>query len=203
MDLRPHSDGDRRHGHERRTRNGLHYRYCGPERRSGLDRRSAALGVRPAYLESFAGAHRLVPAKDHHFLSPLVVAMRLASEFAYVEADEAEGLRHVWEIMKQLDAKNNRHRDSLLAERLKHLDQVKERAVHVCFGDDPGGETEYLCTVVIPGEPLIFEYESAAHERAVRPLLRRCAQMLGYDILDGVADDSGGHLFVSAEQRAA
>ena len=82
MELRPRSDVERRSGHDRRKRSDPHYR--GPERRSGLDRRAASLGTRRAYGEPLAAwtdapaarAHRLVPAKGHHFLSPLVVAMR-------------------------------------------------------------------------------------------------------------------------------
>ncbi len=127
--------------------------------------------------------------------------MRIASEFAYVEADEAAGSCHVQEMMRQLQVKNGHHRDSFLAERMAHLDKVKDKAVYVCFGDDPGGDAGYLCTVVIPGEPLIFEYESAAHERAVRPLLRRCAQVFGYEIVNGVANDSGGNVLLCPEQR--
>ena len=207
MELRPRSDVERRSGHDRRKRSDPHYR--GPERRSGLDRRAASLGTRRAYGEPLAAwtdapaarAHRLVPAKGHHFLRALLVVMRIASEFACAEADEAAGLGHVLEMMRQLEPKNGHHRDSFLAERLAHLDKVKDRAVYVCFGDDPGGNAGYLCTVVIPGEPLIFEYESAAHERAVRPLLRRCAQVFGYEIVNGVAEDPGRNVLLCPEQR--
>ena len=199
MELNTRMEVHRRSGCERRKHGDPHYR--GPERRSGLDRRSAKLGIGPVCLEPTVGAHRLVPINGNHFLSPLVVGMRLASEFAYVEADEAGGLRHVMELMRQLEAKKSHGRNSLRDERLEHLDKVKDRAVYLCFGEDPGCATGYLCTVVIPGEPLIFEYESPAHERAVQPLLRRCAQVLGYDIRDGVADVAGSHLSLGTEQR--
>jgi hypothetical protein len=75
--------------------------------------------------------------------------------------------------------------------------KVKDRAVHVCFGDDPGANTGCLCAVVIPGEPLVFEYESAAHAQAVQPLLSRCAKVLGYGIVNCVAGDIAANLVPS------
>jgi hypothetical protein len=124
--------------------------------------------------------------------------MRIASEFAYIEADEAAGHSRVEEIIRQIEARNGRRKDPLLAERLEHLQKVKERAVHVCFGDDPGADTGYLCAVVIPDAPLIFEYESAVHERSVQPLLSRCAKVLGYTIAEGRVGQLRDNLLLSS-----
>ena len=196
---------DRRCGRERRKFDDPNY--FGPERRSGLDRRSATEGRGFLNLQPFAAGesavcveagtaagHRLVARNDHHLSSPLVVVKRLESEFAYVEADAAAGHRHVLEMMSQLEARKGDRRTFVCDERLERLNTVKDRAVYVHFGDDPSSETEYLCTVVIPGEPLVFQYESATHERAAWLLLKRCAKVLGYDIDDVKADVRLGSL---------
>lgn len=188
---------DRRSGRERRKCGDPHDpHYFGRERRGGADRRDARAGSGLLSLQPFAAsrfaavpveapaavAHRLVARNDQHFFSPLVVVKRLESEFAYVEADEAAGHRHILEMMSQLEASKGNRRTFVCDERRERLNTVKDRAVYVHFGDDPSSETEYLCTVVIPGEPLVFQYESAAHESAAWLLLKRCAKVLGYDI---------------------
>jgi hypothetical protein len=148
-------------------------------------------------------AHRLAPTNGHPYLSPLVIVMRIASEFAYVEADEGAGLDRVEDVIRQIESRSRRNKDALLAERIEQLEKVKDRAVHVCFGDDPGCDTGYLCAVVIPGEPLIFEYESLEHEEAVQPLLGRCAKILGYGIGNGVAGDLVANLLPRVDPRRA
>lgn len=191
---------DRRSGRERRKCSDPHY--SGRERRGGAERRGARAGsglltVPPFVASRFAAvpvgapaavAHRLVARNDQHFFGPLVVVKRLESEFAYVEADGAAGYRHVLEMMSQLEASKGNRRTFVYDERRERLNTVKDRAVYVHFGDDPSSETEYLCTIVIPGEPLVFQYESAAHESAAWLLLKRCAKILGYDI-DKVSAD--------------
>jgi len=71
----------------------------------------------------------------------------------------------------------------------EHLEKVKERAIFVYFGDDPASETACLSTVLIPGEPLVFDFESAEHELQARHLLRRCARVIGCDIALERRDD--------------
>jgi hypothetical protein len=200
------SGAEKRAGRDRRWHSDPLYR--GPERRRGIDRRAASGGratqrqpPRTAMAARPPVAHRLAPTNGHPFLSPLVIVMRIASEFAYIEADEAAGHSRVEEIIRQIETRSRRNKDALLAERLEQLEKVKDRAVHVCFGDDPGSDTGYLCAVVIPGEPLIFEYESPVHEDAVQSLLSRCASVLGYGISDGVAGDLAANLLPRANQR--
>jgi hypothetical protein len=129
-----------------------------------------------------AAAHRLFVSNSRQLLDPLVVVGRLKSEFAYVDADSAEGLRQVLSLVDRLEARVRNRVHSIYRERLEHLRSVSERSVCVHFGDDPGSSTEYLCTTVIPGEPLVFSYESVAHEQAAHALLHRCARVLGYHI---------------------
>lgn len=128
------------------------------------------------------------------------MAHRLGSEFPYVEADEAEGRRYVLEVMKRLETKIGQRKNSVLNELLDRLNRIKERVIYVRFGDDPSSETEYLAAAVIPGEPLVFEYESIAHERAAWPLLRRCATVLGYEIAKVTAGDFIASLSLHPQQ---
>jgi hypothetical protein len=191
MQTSPHLGAEKRAGRDRRWHSDPHYR--GPERRRGADRRAGAAGR----------GHRLAPTNGHAFLSPLVIVMRIASEFAYIEADEAAGYNRVEEIIRQIETRSRRNKDALLAARVEQLEKVKDRAVHVCFGDDPGSNTGYLCAVVIPGAPLVFEYESALHEQAVQPLLGRCAKVLGYAVANGVAGDFVANLFPREDRKRA
>lgn len=129
-------------------------------------------------------AHRLVAGDGGRCLSPPLVVARLKCAFAYVEADEEEGHRHVGGIIRQLQqmARN----DSIPAddEYLQRLTKVQRNSLYVYFGDDPGSELACLDTAVIPAEPLYFDYHSAAHESRTRHLLLRCAQVLGYEVVE-------------------
>jgi hypothetical protein len=84
---------------------------------------------------------------------------------------------------------------------MEQLERVKDRAVHVCFGDNPGCDKSYLCAVVIPGEPMIFEYESVEHEESVQALLERCAKILGYGVGNAIAGDLTANLLSAVNHR--
>jgi hypothetical protein len=146
-------------------------------------------------------AHRLGPLNGNPYLSPLVVVMRIATEFAYIDADEKAGYDRVEDIIREIKARNRRSKDALLTYRIEELEKVKDRVVHVCFGDDPGCDKSYLCAVVIPGEPLIFDYESAEHEECVQPLIERCAKILGYGVGKAIPGDLTANLLPVVTSR--
>lgn len=123
---------------------------------------------------------RLIPAKADAYLSPWAVVNRLKHEFSYVEADGEEGRRHVLQLIARLKGDTSDQRNEARAER---LNRVKNRALLLCFGDVANSDAEVLSTYLIPGMPLVFEYESAAHEKAAHALLHRCAAVIGYEIL--------------------
>ena len=129
-------------------------------------------------------AHRLTVRDGHRYLSPQVVVTRLESEFAYVEVDEEDGRRHVRGIIRQLQKISEMGLIPVDNEYLERLKKAQRGAIYVYFGDDPGSEIACLSTAVIPGEALFFDYASRAHEQAARPLLVRCAAVLGYDIVE-------------------
>jgi len=61
---------------------------------------------------------------------------------------------------------------------------VRNEAVYIYFGDNPGPEDAILSTAVIPGNPLVVDFSSPEHQQTTRPLLVRCATVLGYDIVE-------------------
>jgi hypothetical protein len=115
------------------------------------------------------------------YLSPWGVVNRLKSTFSYVESDGEQGRLHVIEMINSLRGNaSSRRADAQLAEQ---LERVKNHALLVYFGDDPGAELAVLTTYVVPGRPLVFEYSSHAQEQAAQPLLTRCAAALDYEIV--------------------
>lgn len=129
-------------------------------------------------------AHRLYARDGRAFLAPRVVVSRLENEFAYVEASEDEGRRHVLGIIRQLLRLQQEGHLQVDIDYLERLKRAQRGSIYVYFGDDPGSETACLSTAIIPGEALFFDYESQTHEKAAKPLLMRCAAALGYEIVE-------------------
>jgi hypothetical protein len=129
-------------------------------------------------------AHRLCIRNGGRYLSPRLVVSRLESAFAYVEVDEEYGHRHVGGIIRQLRKMAAMGLMPVDNEYLERLKGAQRSAIYVYFGDNPGSELACLSAAVIPGEPLYFDYPSPAHAEAARPLLIRCAEVLGYDIVE-------------------
>ena len=128
--------------------------------------------------------HRLFAREGQRYLSPRIVLDRLESEFAYVESSDDEGRRHVQGLIRQLIRIKQMGKIPVDNEHLDRLKKAQNAALYVYFGDNPSSDTGYLCTAVIPGEPLIFDYTSREHQRAARPLLVRCAEALDYEIVE-------------------
>jgi hypothetical protein len=112
-----------------------------------------------------------------------VILSRISSEFAYVETDEAAGRRHVEAMIQALEDRTGTPENEDHHERAKHLATALPDAVHVRCGDNPTSESEFLSAMLVPGEPILFAYESLAQEIASRPLLQRFAKALGYKIV--------------------
>jgi hypothetical protein len=128
---------------------------------------------------------RLCAKAQHEYLEPREVVDRINTVFAYVEVNEEAGRKHVAEVLAQLQTMM---RDGTIPQDdhyLLHMKRMRNEAVFVYFGDDPGIEEKCLNTTIIPGEPLYFYYSSSAHEAAGRPILERCATVLDYDIKTG------------------
>jgi len=119
---------------------------------------------------------------------------QIAHPDPYTAAMQVIEDERVDEVIREMERRNRRARDPLLVERMEQLERVKDRAVHVCFGDNPGCDKSYLSAVVIPGEPLIFDYESAEHEESVQPLIERCAKILGYGTGKAIPGDLTANL---------
>ncbi len=128
--------------------------------------------------------HRLCIRDGGRYLSPRVVVSRLESAFAYVESDEEDGRRHVSGIISQVQKMAAMGLIPVDNEYVERLKKAQPSAIYVYFGDDPGSELACLSAAVIPEEPLYFDYPSPARAEAARPLLVRCAEVLGYDIIE-------------------
>jgi hypothetical protein len=129
-------------------------------------------------------AHRLYARDGRRPLSPRVIVARLENEFAYVEASEDEGQRHVGGIIRQMLKLQQAGHIPVDLDYLDRLKKAQRGSIFVYFGDDPGSEMACLSTAIIPGEALFFDYNSRAHERAAQPLLLRCAAALDYEIVE-------------------
>jgi hypothetical protein len=175
-------DQDKAQGFDRRQRSDPAYR--GPERR-----RTAGARPEPSAAKTGKVARRLIMHAGNPSSSPRVLLNHLQSEFAYVEADAAAGREHVLRLLKHLRTSQRGRRHISYEQHVQHLENVKDRAIFVYFGDDPASETACLSTVLIPGEPLVFDFESAEHELQARHLLRRCARVIGCDIALERRDD--------------
>ena len=127
--------------------------------------------------------HRLFAKPEIGYLEPREVVNRINAVFAYVEASEEEGRTHVRDVIQQLQTMMKEGTVPHDRQYLAHMRRVQDQAIYVYFGDNPGVEDECLSAAVIPGEPLFFDYSSPEHEKAARPILERCAIVLGYDIV--------------------
>ena len=126
----------------------------------------------------------LLAKEKRIYLRPRVVIARLEREFAYVEASDEEGRQHVTQLILELPKIRKWGQITVDSKYLEHLHQVRNEAVYIYFGDNPGPEDAILGTAVIPGNPLPVDFSSPEHQQATRPLLVRCASVLGYDIVE-------------------
>lgn len=167
-----HYDG-RRQVLDRRVRHDPFY--DGTERRRGRGRRSSEASPRTENL--------LEPADPDNYLQVPVILSRISGEFDYIETDEAAGQHHVEAMIKEIGERAGTLENEDRGERIRHLATVLPEAVHIRCGDNPTSESEFLSAMLVPGEPILFSYESLAQEIASRPLLQRLAKALGYKIV--------------------
>jgi len=147
----------------------------------GIERRSLS---RRGFHKNALYGHRLEPAPDSDWLRIPVVLSRLNNEFRYFEADEELGRRHVEQLLACYES-SMKHNFSAQRQGFLHgLAKGASSAVYVQCGDNPGSNTEYLETVLIPIEPVVFGYHSVEHQIMATPLLERCARVLGYRIVE-------------------
>lgn len=126
----------------------------------------------------------LLAKENRVYLRPQVVIARLEREFAYVETSEEVGRQHVAQLIRELPKVKKWGQITVDRKYLEHLHKVRDEAVFIYFGDNPGSEDAILSTAVIPGNPLVVDFSSPEHRRATRPLLERCANVLGYEIVE-------------------
>jgi len=112
------------------------------------------------------------------------IARRLAIEFAYVKADEAEAIKEAnaradWIERAPSRIFFGRHQEALNgAARLRKL--MPGEALVIYFGDEQANSTRIS---VIPGEPINFGYGSGEEEARLKSLVERCARALDCDVV--------------------
>jgi len=119
----------------------------------GIERRS--LSSRGFHKNALYG-HRLEVAPGRDWLRIPVVLSRLHKEFCYFEADEEVGRRHMEQLLACYESSL---KVSFSVQRQRFLHRIARgacNAVYVQCGDNPGSDTEYLGTVLIPMEPVVF-----------------------------------------------
>jgi hypothetical protein len=167
-----HDDG-RRQVVDRRVRQDPYY--DGVERRRRRGRRySDASPLTENLLE---------PADSENYLQVPVILSRISGEFDYIETDKSAGRRHVEEMIREIEERAGNSENEDHDVRKRHLKEALPEAIHVRCGDNPTSESEFLSATLVPGEPILFVYESLAQEIAARPLLQRFAKALGYKIV--------------------
>lgn len=121
-------------------------------------------------------AHRLEPQDGRPYLEPETIVRRLREEFVYCDADAEQGSDSVGDMIAKLLE---------LRAPQEIIDQAmagRDRSVNVIIADDMASE-DYLNFTVQPNVGPFIGYYSAQHEAATRPLLERCAEVLGYKII--------------------
>jgi hypothetical protein len=110
-------------------------------------------------------------------LDPAEVVRRVRAVFVLVEADRAAGARHVDDMIAAFQRMNASER-VVEAHR-----QMRDDTIALFITDNPTSEVAYLKFAAMPEQGLLIGYHSRQHEDAARPLLERCAEALGYEIV--------------------
>jgi hypothetical protein len=120
------------------------------------------------------------PGSPYH--SPANVIDQLRAEFLRVTVNAQKGAENVGKTIAQLNRMKTLSPPPASEEEIERLRSVQEQAVAVTFSDEASPEYAYLEVTLTPGYALFFGYSSPEHQEAARPLLERCASILGYEI---------------------
>ncbi|GAA4432459.1 hypothetical protein [Bremerella cremea] len=120
-------------------------------------------------------SHLLTPSDNASFLKPEEIAKRFQEAFPHCEIDREGGADAVGETIVALLRMN------APAELIEQQRALQEESIAVVLADDPSSEHD-LNLVLKPGEGILVPYYSAQHQEAVRRLVERCAEVLGYEI---------------------
>lgn len=129
-------------------------------------------------------AHDLIP-RGGSLPTASEVARLLATEFAYVKADAADGLKQAQKRAEWIERAPTRvflgHQAQALEFAAKLRNLSSGDALTIEFGDNPSGKT--LTIVLLPGESIKFGYASNEDEGSSRELVERCAHVLSCEMI--------------------
>jgi hypothetical protein len=122
---------------------------------------------------------KLFPFEGNDYLSPVEIIERLKLEFEYVEVDEEAGQGYIGDMIARI----LRMPDSLPGkqERLDELQEARQQAVFVAFGDDPG----IAASSCLKPESEIFFGSPDEVDGPARALVERAAEALSYEVFEG------------------
>jgi hypothetical protein len=129
-------------------------------------------------------AHELIP-RSGKLPTANEVARLLATEFAYVKADAADGLRQAQKRADWIERAPARvflgHQPQALEFAAKLRNLSSGDALTIEFGDSPSAKR--LTVVLLPGESIKFGYASKEDEASSRELVERCAHVLDCEMI--------------------
>src|SRR5438128_2602263 len=122
---------------------------------------------------------KLFPPEQGPAFDVAELLRRLSAEFDYIHADSEAGRSHVADMI----AATLRFSDALphKQQQLADLRSVHDAAVYVTFGDS---EESVASCCLLPERPLFFDGPDEIDGPA-RPLVERCAKILGYELYEG------------------
>jgi len=128
-------------------------------------------------------AYELIPRTEGP-LSARKAARLLETEFAYTKVDADDGLKHARDRAEWIERAPARiflgHHEKALETAAKLKSLARGEALTIEFGDN---QNDTLTAIVIPGETIRFGYRSNEEQASSRPLVERCARVLGCDIV--------------------
>lgn len=135
-------------------------------------------------MESTTKMAPLMPRVGGRYLAPIEVVKRVEAAFAYVETTAEDTRKQVLEWMNQLAFVAAEGRAAADDNYLAQLEQLRNSARFVHFGDGLGGDGMLSSMLMIPQQPLIIEHPSNVQPKETQALIARRAAALGYQIVE-------------------
>ena len=128
-------------------------------------------------------AHNSLVPEDDVYLENDDIVRLLGEEFSFVETNQKlgeqeydKGLDYLRSLLEQELSPGGRD----IKQELEAAESKRDKSLHIFIADSPEPGDAYLCTTLVPEEPIFFGYCSHAHQEASQPLLERVKKALGY-----------------------
>ena len=122
----------------------------------------------------------LMPSPSGQYLKPVDVIARMQKAFAYVETTEEGARERVAAWLEQLAFVTEGGRSADADTYIDQLEQLRDAACFVHFGNDLGADGMCLSMLMIPHQPLTIEGHGA--DEKTWTLIYSAAHALGYEV---------------------